>query len=175
MVFLRKIAEGGWFGKSSLDSDSISDLGTINHELSVWKVSNKNDISHVDDIALAMALTRTKIEEMYLIFLDLNIIEQKHKWKISLKDQAGDTRYTIMQNEHVNLILTSFWEQGFLAEYICDIVKSNSKDIIYYAVPKLEKLAYDAVFNKKLTLDDIEKTQWKKRVKELEKIYGAIP
>ena len=80
-----------------------------------------------------------------------------------------------MQNEHVNLILTSFWEQGFLAEYICDIVKSNSKDIIYYAVPKLEKLAYDAVFNKKLTLDDIEKTQWKKRVKELEKIYGAIP
>ena len=45
MLYARKISEDGWFGKEALDADSVSELGTKNHELSVWKVSDaKNNV-----------------------------------------------------------------------------------------------------------------------------------
>lgn len=48
MVYARKINEDSWFGKDSLDSDSISELITTNHELSVWKVE---DLSNEDKLS----------------------------------------------------------------------------------------------------------------------------
>ena len=70
MLYARKITEDGWFGKEQLDADSVSELGTTNHELSVWKISDISDDKLVDNIALALALTKSKIEEFYMFFLD---------------------------------------------------------------------------------------------------------
>ena len=68
MIYIRKIKESSWFmGQAPLDSDSISDLGTSNHELSVWQVPN--DKSNLDDIVLALALTRDDTNGIFVVFI----------------------------------------------------------------------------------------------------------
>ena len=118
MLYARKITEDGWFGKDNLDADSVSELGTTNHELSVWKISDMSDSSLVDNVALALALTKSKVEEFYMIFLNPSEIKKSSKWIVETAEQEGDTRYSNMKGEHVNFIVPSFWEQGYLAEYI---------------------------------------------------------
>ena len=68
MIYIRKIKESSWFmGQAPLDSDSISDLVTSNHELSVWQVPN--DKSNLDDIVLALALTRDDTNGIFVVFI----------------------------------------------------------------------------------------------------------
>lgn len=74
MVYARKINEDSWFGKNSLDSDSISELITTNHELSVWKVEDLSNEDKLNDIALALALSRDAVDEFYVVFIDLDKI-----------------------------------------------------------------------------------------------------
>ena len=52
-------------GQKVLDSDSVSDLGTVDHELSVWQVAN--DKSNLDKIVLALALTRDDTSGIYIV------------------------------------------------------------------------------------------------------------
>ena len=87
MVYARKINEDSWFGKNSLDSDSISELITTNHELSVWKVEDLSNEDKLNDIALALALSRDAVDEFYVVFIDLDKInaEPTLKSKACLK------------------------------------------------------------------------------------------
>lgn len=105
MLYARKITEDGWFGKDKLDADSVSELGTTNHELSVWKISDVSNSELVDSIALALALTRSKVEEFYMILLNPSEIKKSCKWIVSIAEQDGDTRYSSMKGEHVNFIV----------------------------------------------------------------------
>lgn len=174
MLYACKITEDGWFGKDKLDADSVSELGTTNHELSVWKISDVSNSELVDSIALALALTRSKVEEFYMILLNPSEIKKSCKWIVSIAEQDGDTRYSSMKGEHVNFIVSSFWEQGYLAEYIHKLIQ-NDENYLYYDVAKLKKMAYDAVRAGKLTMDDIKNDgSWKKAIKEMEAIYGKI-
>ena len=54
MLYARKITEDGWFGKDKLDADSVSELGTTNHELSVWKISDVSNSELVDSIGIVV-------------------------------------------------------------------------------------------------------------------------
>lgn len=173
MLYVRKITEDGWFGRDKLDADSISELGTTNHELSVWKISDETDSSLVDNIALAIALTRSKVEEFYMVFLNLNDIKKITKWNVETIPQEGDTRYSCMKGEHTNFVVPSLWEQGYLAEYIHDQIKDD-RNYRYYDAAKLKKLAYDAIKNGKLTFDEIRDSSWNKAFKEMERIYGQV-
>jgi hypothetical protein len=76
MVYARKINEDSWFGKDSLDSDSISELFTTNHELSVWKVEDLSNEDKLNDIALALALSRDAVDEFYVVFIDLALLSR---------------------------------------------------------------------------------------------------
>lgn len=68
MVYARKISEDSWFDKSVLDADSLSELSTNNHELSVWKVTDVTSQDQINDIALALALSRDAVDEFYIVF-----------------------------------------------------------------------------------------------------------
>ena len=174
MRYARRITEDGWFGREKLDADSISELGTTNHELSVWKISDETDSILIDNIALAIALTRSKVEEFYMVLIDVNDIKEITKWSIETIPQDGNTRYSYMKGEHTNFVVMSLWEQGFLSEYIHDKIK-DEENYRYYDAAKLKKMAYDAVKNGKLSIEEIKDSPWKKAVKEMEGIYGQIP
>ena len=91
MLYARKISETPWFIRPLLDADAISELGTDNHDLSVWEV--QDDLSNIDDIALALAMTRSKIEEMYIALLDINEINSQYGWKMQFNKLDGKSYY----------------------------------------------------------------------------------
>lgn len=60
-----------------------------------------------------------------------------------------------MKGEHVNFIVPSFWEQGYLAEYIHKLIQ-DEQNYLYYDAAKLKKMAYDAIKDGKLTREEIK-------------------
>lgn len=123
MLFARKITEDGWFGRCELYSDSVSELNVDNQGLSVWKISDASNIVDVDKIALALAMINHKIEEFYMVFLDTTDIQNKYRWVVAFIPQVGETRYSQVKNEHTNFEVPSFWEIGYLAEYIHKLIQ----------------------------------------------------
>lgn len=178
MLYARKINTTAWFNGSTLDSDAVSELRTSNHELSVWTIDE--DKQDIDDIALALALTLDKIDEMYIVFLNINDISDKYKWEIQTSDQPGKTQYIAMQNRHINFVVPTFWEQGYLTEYIQELVKDENNttenmNYVYYDVQTLKELLYEAVKVGKIAKADLNNVgRWKTSLSQEEKIRGIL-
>lgn len=171
MVYVRKISEDSWFYKPVLDADAISELSTQNHDLSVWKIDDISDKKKLDDIALALALSRDSVDEFYMVFLDLEKINSKYHWTIEFHEQDGDTGFTEMVKEHTNFILLSFWHQGFLAEHINELIQ-DKVNYIYYDVVTLVALLNEAIKSNRIDRKLIKSRfgKWNKKLKELEEI-----
>lgn len=167
MLYVRKIKESSWFnGQESLDSDSISDISTTNHELSVWKVAD--DKSNLDNIILALALTRNDTNGFYFVFIDDKDLAKEYKWEISTNDQDGDTAYQAMKGEHKNFEIKNIWDQGFLAEHIYNLLQDEN-NYGYYDEPKLLSILSSAILDGKITEDDLKsnnKGKWLRAYKK---------
>jgi hypothetical protein len=123
MLYARKIEESAWmYMKQELDSDSIADVSTSKHELSVWQVPD--DLSTLNDIALALALSRNKADGLWVVLIDTNELERSTRarkskgWQVQLTQQEGNSRYTAMNCNHINFVVSDIWEQGYLSIYI---------------------------------------------------------
>lgn len=173
MLYARKITEDGWFGTDDLDADSISELNVDNHGLSVWKISDASNTVDVDKIALALAMINHKVEEFYMVLLDPADIEKKYKWILAFSPQPGDTHYSQVKDEHINFVVESFWELGFLSEYIHELL-GDPQNYRYYDVITLRQMAYEAAKEGRLSKKDVKDTQWKNAIKELEREQGVI-
>ena len=174
MLYARKISEDGWFYKADdLDADSISELNVKEHGLSVWKVPNASNKVDVDKIGLALAMTKHKVEEFYMVLIDPAKIVSDYKWAIAFIPQPGDTRYSIMKDEHTNFEVMTMWELGFLTEHIHKLIQ-DEKNYCYYNVQDLKMMAYEAAKNGSLTKKDVDGTQWKTAIKDMEKIFGEL-
>lgn len=174
MVYARKISEDSWFGKSVLDADTISELATTNHELSVWKVDDITNQEQVDDIALALALSRDAVDEFYIVFIDIDKINTEYKWKLQLHEENGVTGFEEMKGEHTNFVLLSFWHQGFLAEHIYHLLQ-NSTNYRYYDVATLVDLLDEAVHKGRIdrVMLKAKYGKWNKELKKLEALQNA--
>lgn len=173
MLYARKITEDGWFGTDELDADSISELTVDNHELSVWKIQDASNNVDVDRVALALAMIHHKVDEFYMVLLDPAGIEARYKWVLAFSPQPGGTRYTQVKDEHTNFVVESFWELGFLSEYIHELLE-DKRNYRYYDVITLRQMAYDAAKEGRLTKNDVKGTQWQTAIKDLEKEFGVI-
>lgn len=172
MLYARKINDNAWFVGPSLDADAVSELGTSEHTLSVWQLPD--DKHNLDDIALALALARDKVDEMFIVFLDIDTIKNEYKWDLQLVPQEGDTHYEAMRDQHTNFKIESFWEQGFLAEHIKKLL-TDTRNFIYYDVPTLEALLYKAVEKGAIPRNEITKIgKWNKSLKKLEEQMGKL-
>lgn len=174
MVYARKINEDSWFGKNSLDSDSISELITTNHELSVWKVEDLSNEDKLNDIALALALSRDAVDEFYVVFIDLDKINAEYNWNVEFHDEDGLTGFEEIKGEHTNLVLLDLWHLGFLAEYIHNIIK-DCTNYKFYDVTTLVDLLDIAVKNGRIDREVIKKKygKWNKKLKDLEHLRTA--
>lgn len=171
MVYARKITEDSWFCKPVLDADAISELGTSNHELSVWKIDDVNDQEKIDDIALALALSRNAVDELYMVFIDPQKITVEYKWDIEFREQEGITGFEAMANEHTNFLLLTFWHQGFLAEHINKLIQ-DSVNYRYYDVVTLVDLLDNAVRNGRIDRVNLKNKygRWNNKLKELQNV-----
>lgn len=122
MLVARKINEDSWSDMPLHDSDSISDITTKKHELSVWKVND--DLSNLNKVALAIALSRDYVSGIYLALLNPEEIKERFSWDLDFQQSDGDTLYTTMRKDHINLMITTLTEMGYIAEYIHESMDS---------------------------------------------------
>lgn len=174
MVYARKISEDSWFGSQALDADAISELSTCNHDLSVWKIDNPSDERQMDDVALALALSRNAVDELYVVLIDLDKIKDGYRWNVELREEDGVTGFEMMKGRHINLELFSFWHQGFLAEYIHSSIQDEA-NYRYYDVTRLVDLLDDATRNNRIDRNFIKKNygKWNKMLLEKENFKVA--
>lgn len=101
----------------------FSELKTEKNTLSIWGF---NDDSEIDDLVVAIALSRRHIQKLVYVIMD---DEKISKLGIPLVPERGDADGMINEeilNKHVNLEKIDFWRLGYVADYLCDLVKDDN-------------------------------------------------
>lgn len=177
MLYARKLNEDAWFDNSSdknehhIDSDSATDLQTKGHELSVWQVSD--DKHNIDDIALAIALTRNEVKGFYLALLNPINLKSNFDWDVAINEQKGKSVINIYNDEHRNFMVYTLDEIGFLATQIHKQYLSSS-DFVYYSETKLTMLLSKAIENKILEANELKSNNLKKWATAYEKYKSSL-
>lgn len=168
MKYARKIIEAAWFGRDPEDADTISDLATKNHDLSVWKVDDINNEEELSKVVLALAMTRSKIEEFYIVLVDLEEYNAQYPdCKITLHPELGETQYLAMVDKHINFVLPQIWNQFNLAKYIH--AKLQDKSNYHYYTPDDIRLLFDKAVGAGEIQQSELKNDWAKEYKIIEK------
>lgn len=169
MYYFRRINPDAWENRPADDADSISDLGTINHELSVWEV--QEDLSDLLDMALAYAMTRDKREGLTYALLNPDEIERQQNWKVEIQSQASDTLYTKKKDHHKNFMLHNLNDMGRMALHINSLVASENKERVGYIDEiTLENHLKTKIASNEITEAEISlKGRWKKVLNDYKK------
>lgn len=100
----------------------LSDLKTEKNTLSLWSY---DDDKEKDILLAAMALSRQHIQKLVYVVMD---DEGIGKMGIPLEPEEGNadgiTDKNIL-NKHINLAKIDFWRLGYVAEYLCKLVKEK--------------------------------------------------
>lgn len=102
----------------------LSDLKTEKNTLSLWCF---NDESEKNELIVAMALGRDHIQKLVYVEMDDEGIQ---KLGIPIESELGNADGIIkteILRKHVNLAKIDFWRLGYVAEYICELVKTEDK------------------------------------------------
>lgn len=100
----------------------LSDLKTDKNTLSLWKFE---DDQEKNDLIVAMAMSRQHIQKLVYVVMDDAGINQRG---IPLEDELGNADGITDENilkKHVNMTKIDFWRLGYVAEYLCDLVKED--------------------------------------------------
>ena len=138
MYYLRGIEIEKWDGKDNLDAVSVSDLRTSDNDLSVWQI---NDMDELEEVGLTMALTKSSIKDVSVVILDADKISELG---LAITEQPGTSNYTEKNNLHKNISVPTFWEIGFLSEYIHEQLQ-DEKNFHYFAEEELKETFYKVV------------------------------
>lgn len=174
MIYMRKLDNDAWDGKPINDSDSISDLGTKNHELSVWEIDE--DLNNIDDIALALALTRNDTRGFMTVLLDPEEINKDTGFQITIQEQEGQSLYVAQNSKHKNFMLYTIDDMSRLASYIHSII--DQRDATKFRF--FEEQEFTDLLIKKFDSGELDKEAvsskglWKKKYNDYEKSKKSI-
>ena len=100
----------------------LSDLKTDKNTLSLWKFEDEKE---KNDLIVAMAMSRQHIQKLAYVVMDDAGIEKRG---IPLEDELGNADGIVDEKilrKHVNMTKIDFWRLGYVAEYLCDLVKED--------------------------------------------------
>ncbi len=135
MYFLRRIKPENWEGKENLDAVSVSDLATDDNDISVWQI---NDMDELEEVGLTIAMTKNSIKDVNVVILDGNKLKELG---LVVTDQRGTSRFAEKNDSHKNISVPSFWEIGYLSEYIYNQLK-DEHNFHYFAEEELKETLY---------------------------------
>lgn len=146
MFYLRRIEPILWEGKQNLDAVSVSDLKTEDNDLSVWEI---NDMDELEEVGLTIAMTKSSLKDFNVV-----ILEDKELTKLGLKitSQPGTSRFAEKNGSHKNISVPTFWEIGYLSEYIHNQLH-DEKNFHYFAEPELKETLYKVAKNGSMNYD----------------------
>ena len=169
MYYIRKVEKAKWDGKILHDSISISDLSTIDNDISVWMDDDSKD--RYKHLLLAFVLTTGKIRDLYYVRIpDVYVCKKGFEFHLV----PSTTPYTNMQSLHTNIVVPTLHELGDLAEIIHDITSAGNQQ--YIAEQDLKELFYEAVKKDLIEIDFNDKKYqgFRKPLREIERQQGEI-
>ena len=103
-------------------------MKTTKNTLSLWKFK---DDQEKDDLIVAMAMSRQHIQKLvYVVMDDEGINKRGLPLEPELGNADGITKMDILR-KHVNMTNIDFWRLGYVADYLCDLVKEvNGHDFV---------------------------------------------
>lgn len=167
MLYLRKIEEKQWNGKILYDSVSISDLKTLDNDISVWKDDGTPGLCI--KLALAFSLTTGRIVDLWCVD-----IPDKDLKRFSFHSAPSSTPYIPMRSLHTNIVIPTLYEMGDLAEIIHNIIAKSAQ--IYVSEQEIKECFYDAILADEIEIDFNEKKlrSFRRSLADIEKIKGYI-
>ncbi len=135
MYYLRRIKPERWDNKDSLDAVSVTDLGTEDNDISVWQISDMNEL---EEAGLTIAMTNSSIKDVNVV-----IMEDKRLKELGFEitNQPGKSHFAEKNDSHKNISVPTFWEIGYLAEYIHNQLQ-DEKNFHYFAEEELKETLY---------------------------------
>lgn len=104
-------------------------MKTTQNALSVWKADDETDI---EDAVVALALSRDKVDKIYGVNLDSDILNGKGIVFEENPGEAPGMKKEIL-DKHRDLVELDYWRVGYLAEYMTNLVKENGPQIRFSA------------------------------------------
>ena len=135
MYYLRRIEPTKWEGKECLDAVSISDLGTDDNDISVWQI---NDMNELEEVGLTIAMTKNCLKDFNVVILDADKIAELG---LKITSQPGTSRFKERNSFHKNISVPTFWEIGYLSEYIYKQLQ-DEHNFHYFAEEELKETLY---------------------------------
>lgn len=138
MYYLRKIDPELWDGKENLDAVSIGNLSTKDNNISVWQIGDRNEL---EEVGLTIAMTRDSLKDVNVVIMEEDEIR---KLGLEVTSQSGMSRFAEKNDSHKNISVPTFWEIGYLSEYIYERLK-DEENFHYFAEEELKETLYKVV------------------------------
>lgn len=101
----------------------------MNNGGQIWKADDETDI---EDAVVALALSRDKVDKIYGVNLDSDILNGKGIVFEENPGEAPGMKKEIL-DKHRDLVELDYWRVGYLAEYMTNLVKENGPQIRFSA------------------------------------------
>lgn len=135
MYYLRRIKPERWDNKVTLDAVSVSDLATEDNDISVWQI---NDMSELEEAGLTIAMTNTSLKDINVVIMDDKRLKELG---LEITNQPGKSLYAEKNDSHKNISVPTFWEIGYLTEFIHDQLQDEN-NFHYFAEEDLKETLY---------------------------------
>ncbi len=152
-LLVRKINKAKWV-KTDIASgvpvcaDAITNcLKTTNNTLSVWEI---DDISKIDEAALAIVGSHTSLDTIDLVAVDEAFIKEEG---ICIEEIAGLTAIDELKNSHRDLSDLNYKDLGLISS---QVVSAITNDKVYrYTKGALKKLLNTAIIKNMVKKEDL--------------------
>jgi len=167
MAYLaREIARAKWdpkpdLGAGEISADTFKDLRTDKSKLSLWTFPN-SALAELEEIALAMATTRTSIEKLDLAWVEKKILDEKG---ILFGNEPGSTPVAELRAKHLNAVSLDVVRIAEIAKFVADAVR-NKNQFRRFSTAEIKKIIVKALEEKRLRLEDLN-SDLKRKIEEL--------
>lgn len=170
MLLFRKIDEDRWAGRKYLSSISVTELNTLDEELSVWMYDGK--VTELD-LGLAFILTQKCFRDICCVKIPDAELTAK---KLHLRQQNSTTPYVAMRPYHTNIQVPTAIELCDLAGIIYELYQNHGKNCKYFTETDLKIHFYNMLVKNAIEIDfksSYNQEKWRV-IKEMQKTMGPI-
>ena len=164
MVYIRKIEEFRWRAPHFYDSDTISDLHTDQHDLSVWSY-REGDEEEKKKALLALIMSRCEFKDFFYIELTDKEIGFL---KFDINDKEGDTQFKKYKYLHKNIEVKTVLGLTSLAWIIKK--KVVREEAVLMEVDDIKELVKQFATPSEMSFDDLLYKGFKQIYKECNNI-----
>ena len=158
MLLFRKIDETRWFNKKPLESVSVTELNTLDNELSVWMQDGKvNEL----DLGLAFILTQRCFKDI---------------WCVKIPDAALASTGLQLRQENTNVMVPTIKELSVFAFLLHDLIQDTYNNCRLFTETELKIHFYNVLVKNDIEIDFSIRTNQEKwnAIKEMQQTLGPI-